>query len=142
MFNAEVIPVGVFPESDAQLFTKWMWRQKEASNFDPAVLAAPRACMVKATRDGQTVAFLPVQPALVLESLCNDETLTKSQLTLAVYEIHLLIKKMMLDSGTAEAFFTTSHERFAYLCEGQGWKKYLFDEQKKTWLMKLQIGKL
>lgn len=136
---AETIPLGAFPVEDAHLFTKWMWRQKESSNFDPAVLAAPRACMVKATREGKTIAFLPVQPVIALESLCNDENLTKSQLTLALYEIHLLIKKMMRDSETTEAFFTTSNESFADLCEAQGWKKHLFDEQKHTWLMKLQL---
>lgn len=133
------MPLGTFPEPDARLFTKWMWRQKEESNFDPAVLAAPRACMVKATRDGQTIAFLPIQPVISLESLCNDEALTRNQLTLALYEIHLLIKKIMRDSGTTEAFFTTNNEQFADLCEGQGWKKHLFDEGKHIWLMKLQL---
>jgi hypothetical protein len=133
------MPVGGFREADAKLFTKWMWRQKESSNFDPAVLAAPRACMIKATQAGKPIAFMPIQPVICLESLCNDERLSKSLLTLAVYEMHLLVTKMMRDSGTAEAFFTTNNDTFAHLCEGQGWKRHLFDEQKKTWLMKLQI---
>jgi hypothetical protein len=133
------MPLAVFPESDAKLFTKWMWRQKESSNFDPAVIAAPRTCMVKASQDGQTIALLPVQPVLSLESLCNDENLTKSQLTLALYEIHVLIKKIMRDSECTEAYFTTSHDEFAELCEANGWKRHLFDEKKHTWLMRLQL---
>lgn len=133
------MPAGTFPESDVSLFSKWMWRQKEANHFDKAVLAAPRACMIKVTQSGKTIAFMPIQPVIVLESLCNDETLTKSQLTLAVYEIHLLLKALMQDSGTTEAFFTTSNDTFAHLCEGQGWKRHLFDERKRMWMMKLQL---
>lgn len=137
--SIETMPAGVFPEQDIKLFCQWMFRQRESSNFDPEVVAAPRACIIKATQAGKTIAFMPVQPVLVLESLCNDASLTKSQLTLVVYEIHKLIKKILQDSGTTEAFFTTSNERFVYLCEGQGWKKHLFDESKHTWLMKLKI---
>jgi hypothetical protein len=133
------MPMGAFPQEDAKLFIKWMWRQKKSSNFDASVLAAPRACMVKATRDGQTIALLPVQPVIAIESLCNDENLTKSQLTLALYEIHRLIEKIMRDSETTEAFFTTDNQIFADLCETHGWKKHLFDESKHTWLMKLQL---
>lgn len=96
--------------------------------------------MIKATQRGETIAFMPIQPVISLESLCNDENLTHSQLTLVVYEIHLLIKKIMADSGTAEAFFTTSNDTFAHLCEGHGWKRHLHDREKGTWLMKLQIA--
>lgn len=96
--------------------------------------------MVKATKEGRTIAFLPIQPVLSIESLCNDENLTKADLTLALREVHTLILNMMGDSKITEAFFTTKNGTFADLCETNGWKKHLFDESKCTWLMKLQIG--
>lgn len=138
--SAEIMPVGVLPEHDTEMFAEWMWRQKDSSNFDPDVIAAPTACMVKVTQGDKAIAYMPVQTVICLESLCNAKDLSKSQISLAIYEIHLLVKKMMADSGIAEAFFTTSNDGFADLCEGQGWKKHLFDESKHTWLMKLQIA--
>lgn len=96
--------------------------------------------MIKVTQAEKTIAFMPIQPVIALESLCNDERLTKSQITLTVFEIHKLVKIIMVDSGTTEAFFTTNNDTFAHLCEGQGWKRHLYDQEKKTWLMKLQIG--
>lgn len=140
--SAEAMPVGSVGESDKLNFCSWMWRQRESSNFDPRSLEAPRACMIKVTQSEKPIAYMPIQPAIVLESLCNDESLTKTQLTLAIYEIHKMVKKLMSDSGMAEAFFTTSNDRFVYLCEGQGWKKHLFDEARHTWLMRLQCGSL
>ena len=130
--------VGAVPETDVKLFCEWMWKQKEETCFDPQVLAAPRACMVKATREGQTIVFTPIQPVIFIESVCKDENATKRQLTLALYEIQKTIKNIMRDSGHTEAYFTTGNGQFADLCENHGWTKHLFDKEKRTWLMKLQ----
>lgn len=140
---AEVIPLGDFKRDDAETFVKWMWKQKEESNFDSKVLAAPRTCMLKASRGPSVICFAPVQPVLMIESLCKNEKVSQKHLALALYEINALVLKIMRDGGFAEAYFTTGNEEFANFCEKQSegrWKKHLFDKSKNTWLMKLQVS--
>ena len=137
---AETIPLGAFQPADAELFIKWMWKQKDDTCFDPKVIAAPRVCMLKASSGDHPIAFVPYHPVIAIESLCIDENASQNEVALALYEIHRLVRKILADSGHIEAYFTTRNERFANLAEGRGWKKHLFDQEKHTWLMKLEVS--
>lgn len=133
------MPIGSVPEADAKQFSEWMWEQRKKTDFDPQVIAAPRACLMKVTKGEKTVALVPIQPVIFIESLCSDPNATKSQLALAVFEIQEKVKAIMRDTAHTEAYFVTSDKGFADFSEDHGWAKYLFDEKKQAWLMKLQV---
>ncbi len=133
------MPVGSVPETDAKLFCEWMWQQREKTQFDPQVINGPRSCLIKVTKGENTVALVPIQPVIFIESLCSDPNATKSQLALAVFEIQEQVKAVMRDTAHIEAYFVTNLKEFADFSEDHGWTKYLFDEKKNSWLMKLQV---
>lgn len=137
--ETEVMPIGMLPESDIKLFSKWMWEQRDKTNFDMATIEAPRACIVKASKGEKVVSYVPIQPVIFIESLCSDPDATKSQLSLSTYKIHEQVKAVLRDTLHTEAYFVTTDEQFANVCEGCGWKKYMHDTEKHAWLMKLQI---
>ncbi|HEV8492656.1 MAG TPA: hypothetical protein VGR76_10300 [Candidatus Angelobacter sp.] len=135
----EVMPVGSVPEADAKLFCEWMWKQKEKTQFDPEVLNGPRSCLVKVKRGENTLALVPIHPVIFIESLCSDPNATKSELVLAMFQIQEQVKAIMRHTAHTEAYFVTTFKDFADLSENHGWTKYLFDEKKNSWLMKLQV---
>lgn len=135
----EVMPIGSVPEADVKLFCEWMWKQRETAHFDPEVINGPRSCLVKVTKGEKTLALVPIQPVIFIESLCFDPNATKSQKALAVFEIQEKVKAVMRDTAHQEAYFVTTLKEFADFSEAHGWTKYLFDEKKNSWLMKLQV---
>ena len=138
--EAELMPVGTVQQADAQLFIDWMFAQRESNQFDSTTLASPRACVLKASRNDQTLAMLPLQPVLMLESLVRDPDLAKSAVTLSLYRMHQVVLKAMQDGGYTEAFFMTTNQQFADFCvsTNEGWQIAMFDPEKKVWLLKLQ----
>jgi hypothetical protein len=133
------MPIGLLPATDIQLFSKWVWEQREKTNFDMATIEAPRSCIIKVTKGEEVLAYVPVQPVIFIESLCADPHAAKDEMAMAFYKIQEQVKTVMRDSGHAEAYFVTKDGQFADFAEGHGWKKYMFDSEKNAWLMKLQI---
>lgn len=137
--ETEVMPIGFLPEEDVRVFSRWMWEQREKTNFDMATIGAPRACIIKASKGEKVLAYVPIQPVIFIESLCSSPDVTKDQLAMAFYKIQEQVKDLLRDSGHAEAYFVTTDAEFADFAEAHGWTKYLFDPEKNAWLVKLQV---
>ncbi len=134
--QADLLALCKVPESDAELFVKWMFEQKKTTNFDFKTLTYPRACMARVQGNNETVAMVPMHPVLMMESLAHDPGLSESELILALARVNEQLSQAMRDTGMAEAFFITSNKRFADTCENHGWIKAMFDPERKEWLMK------
>lgn len=135
-FETDFMPLCAVPESDAARFIEWMSGQRIKTNFDSSVLGYPRACMTRVRQGEETIAMVPIQPTLMLESLARNPDLTDSQLVLALASLDQQLQQLMQDSGIAETFFQTNIERFADICEAHGWIKALYDPEKHEYLMK------
>lgn len=134
--QADLLALCKVPEEDAKLFIKWMFEQKEATNFDFQTLTYPRACMARAQEATETIAMAPMHPVLMMESLAHDPNLSDSELILALARINEQLFQAMKGTGMAESFFITNNERFANTCENHGWVKAMFDPERHEWLMK------
>ena len=136
--QADLLALCQVSEEDAELFIKWMFEQKKATNFDFKTLTYPRACMACVHEENETVAMVPLHPVLQLESLAHKEGLSDAALILALRAVDEQVTQAMQNTGMCEVFFQTSNARFAETCSRHGWIKDLYDPVKGTWLMKKQ----
>jgi hypothetical protein len=135
--ETELMPLSAVVEEDGQLFIKWMTsEQRKKTDLDPNVLGYPRACMLRTEQFQETIAMVPVHPVFMLESLAQKPDLTDSQLVLALSSINDKVQDAMRDTGMAEAFLQTTIQRFADICERNGWEKNMYDPEKGVWLLK------
>ena len=111
--TAEIMPLSVFPPEERQLFSDWAWKFREQTQFDMDVLAAPRACIARAESEGKPVLYVPVQPVLMLESLCPYPELTKNKKALALWRIVEQMDDVMRCTGMMETYFVTQDDQFA-----------------------------
>jgi hypothetical protein len=135
-YEAELMPICALPEEDAKLYTAWMFDRQELTCFDPRVIANPRCCMAKVTRNNETVAMVPIQPVLFFESLALKPDLGSSGTYLALNAIDSSIPEITRDTAICEFYFVTSDEAFANAAADHGWDKYLYDQEKHTWLLR------
>lgn len=136
--DAELMPVSAVSPDDQKLFTQWAWDSRIATNFDPDVLSYPRACVAKATNNGETSMFIPVNPVLFLESMVH-KPMSKKEIAYSMWRIGEETERAMNDSGHREAYFLTNDEQESITCSKHGWTVELYDPSKKVWLMKRKI---
>lgn len=134
--QADLLGLCKVSEDDAELFVKWMFEQKAATNFDFKTLTYPRACMARVQKASETIAMAPLHPVLMIESLAHNPDLSESELILALARVNEQLTQAMRSTGMAEAFFITNNERFSNTCEKHGWIKAMFDPERHEWLMK------
>jgi hypothetical protein len=137
--TATAMPMYAVPQEDAELFLKWVWDQREQTDFDMKTLSYPRSCMTRAQNDTETLMLLPLQPVLMFESLIRKPGLTDRQSALGLFRIGQVVEDAMKKTGHAEAYFLTNSEQEANTCANHGWVKALHDPEKKIWLMKRQV---
>lgn len=137
--TADLKPMGSVPEEDAKSFIAWAWAQRDVINLDPHVVGYPRSVMATASRDGQSVAMVPLHPVINFESFVRDPDMPDRDVVQALAAIDKLIPELAQQTGMLEFFFETSIEKFKDLCIRHGWQVRLFDSEKKIWLLKRKI---
>lgn len=134
--TADFMPVSCVTLPDAELFIKWIWAQRETSNFDPETLGYPRSCMTMAKAGEDTLMFIPLQPILFFESMAKKPGLTDKQSALCMWRIGELVEQTMKLTGHAESYFITNDEQESTTCSRHGWTIVMHDAEKNLWLMK------
>lgn len=137
--SAELLPMCDVAVEDARKFCGWMETQAARTNLDIKVLSYPRSCMARVAKGEKTVAMLPIQPVLMLESLAKDPEMSEWALTLSIIELDALTGQVMASTGICEAYLLTDMPKFVDTAISRGWTKCLHDPERKTWLMKKQI---
>lgn len=137
--NASIMTVSEVPESDVRLFMKWIWEDREKTNFDPDTLTYPRSCMTRATNNGETTLMIPLQPVLFFESMTHKPDMTNREIALSMLKIGHVVEEVMQDSGHHESYFITNDEPEVLACSKNGWVVVLHDAEKKQWLLKKRL---
>lgn len=140
--TAELMPLYSVPVADAKLFIEWMDSVHKERNFDPDTLSYPRSCMSKAGTSDETLMMVPIQPVLFFESMAKKPGLSDMKTAACFFQIGEQLKRVMKDTGHAEAYFLTNSDDEADACERRGWKKVLYDPICKTHLMKLKLNRV
>lgn len=111
--TAEIMPLSVFPPEERELFSSWAWNLRASTQFDMDVLAAPRGCIARAESEDEPLLYVPIQPVLMLESLCPKPELTTNQKTLALWRVVEQMDDVMKLTGMNETYFVTQDDQFA-----------------------------
>jgi hypothetical protein len=134
--TADFQTVGTVSLSDATVFIKWIWEQREKTDFDPQVLSYPRACMTIAKSGDEPLMFIPLQPVLFFESMAKKPGLSDKEAALCMWKIGEIVEQTMKLTGHAESYFITNSETESVTCSRHGWTVVMHDAEKNLWLMK------
>lgn len=137
--TADILRQQDLTEQDAEKFCEWVYAMKDKNNFDPAVMWYERTIMCRAQAGEEPIAYLPLQPVLMYESLAPKPGATSRQIAMALWKIGEVVDDAARATGFHEAFFITSDEREATVCSLHGWAIIMHDHERKTWLMKHRI---
>jgi len=134
---AELMPICALPMDDAKLFAEWMKEQRFFTHFDPKVISYPRSAIVRVKNEDETTVMVPVHPVLMIESLGKKPGMGKPEAFQSLKEISDLLEEACLHTGFGEQYFLTGDESFvrAAILNGN-WRVALYDQERKTWLMK------
>lgn len=132
--TAELLPLYALPLDEAKLFTDWVWQARKINMFDPEVLKAPRAAMVRAVNEQGPLLFVPLQPVLMLESLAPKPGLTPRQEAMSLWRVGEAVEGAAKLCGFQEVVFMTRDDRVADICAEHG-----FEELKGVRVLKKKI---
>lgn len=124
----------------AKLFASWMWKHKDRVNFDATSLAYPRTAMAVVSQGETPIMMMPVHPVLVVEAMATRPETDRRWLALGLWRMHEQLDKIMKDTGMYEAYFVCNDANEITAVTRRGWEILLFDEQRKTWLVRRRIA--
>ena len=134
--TADITTVGELPVDERRKFIEWAYKMRATTQFNPAVLATPRACMTRAQFDGETGLMIPVMPVLMFDALTPDPSLTNMQRAIGMARIGELIETQVMPiTGMYDCYFYTNDDTEAEVCARHGW-----DEVKGVRLMRKRIS--
>jgi hypothetical protein len=139
--TAEILRQEDLTEQDAEKFCEWVYAMRDKNNFDPGVMWYPRTIMCRAQAGEEPIAYVPLQPVLMYESLAAKPGVSSRQLAMALWKISEAVDKAARVTSFCEAFLITSDENEATVASLHGWKIIMHDPERKTWLLKHRVKK-
>jgi hypothetical protein len=136
--SAQILERYRLSQEDVELLFNWSI-QLGTNSFDPSVLFYPRTVVCKASSGGDPIAFVPIQPVLMYESLAPKPGISELQTVLALYRFHQIGEQAAKEYGYGEMYFLTNSEGEMLASSKRGWVVSLYDPEKHTWLMKRRI---
>lgn len=121
--EAEIKAVALMQPEEQKQFTEWVWNRRELNMFDPSVIGYPRATMLKASKDGGAILYIPLQPVLMYDAVAAKPEITESEKTDSMLKIGELIDSVQKDLGYAEAYFLCRDDQIAELCLKNGFEE-------------------
>ena len=121
------------PEEVAQ-FIDWVWKARDINCFDMDVMKYPRTVVVSADDNDGALLYMPIQPALMLESLAPRPGVSPRKEAMALWKIGETLEQISKHTGIQEQYFLCKDDRVANLCARHG-----FEEMKGYRLLKKKI---
>lgn len=97
-------PANPYPEVD-----RWLTTNQERNGYDPEVLKYPSTIVLE-VRNGSTMGYLPIQSAVVLESMALDEKLTPMQRAQATLNLVGAAMRLGIQAGKREVYALVTDE--------------------------------
>lgn len=109
------------PEEKEQ-FTQWAERNKARNAFDPDIFGYPML-QTYCAFNGKVVAYMPVHPVLVMDSVAPNPEAEARDLHDALESMLEAAEKCARMSGMGEVMFLASDERVARAAERRGFRE-------------------
>jgi hypothetical protein len=114
----------VLTPADIQLFLHWVLNTSN-NCYDPSILSYPKATMLAADDEEGPFAFLPMQSAIMLESLAVMAGTTPRKMALALARFGKAIDEIAEGTGVREVYFLCRDDNVADLCAQHGFDELL-----------------
>jgi hypothetical protein len=132
----KTIFVQVAGPQELQQLMKW-GAEGEDNFLDPSVVFYPSTMNLRATQGKDTVMYMPVQTAFVLESLAINPEARKHEITVALREMVISLRLIAQQRGIGEIYFLGTNDKTNEFAKAHGfeelpWRAYrmkTFDEE-------------
>lgn len=108
-----LVYVNLSPNDDQRIYD-WA-SQGDHNEFDPSVLGYPTTFTLRTSQGSQTILFMPVQQAFVMESLAINPNLNPKlanhQVAVSLKEIVVALKLEAQRRGIGEIYFAGSNDK-------------------------------
>lgn len=106
LISAKLAPANKIPE-----IFDWATRNLDENKFDPGVLNYPTTMVLQVGSKDKTILYMPVQTALMLESLAINPEATKHEIAVALRTVITSLILMAQKAGIGEMYFLGTSER-------------------------------
>ena len=119
--EVRIVPKGQDPENPYPEVDRWLKANETRNGYDPGVLKYP-STLVLEVRNGSTMGYLPVQSAMVMESLALRDTLSPVERAQATMNLAGAAIQIAVQAGQREAHMLVTDEVTARAAMAVGWK--------------------
>ena len=119
--EVKIVEPGQDPENPYPEVDRWLAANRDRNGYDPAVLKYP-CTMVLEVRDGATMGYLPIQSAVILESLGLRDRLSPVERAEATMNLAGAAIKIAATAGKREAYTIVTDEVTARAAMKAGFK--------------------
>jgi len=116
------IKVRLIRPEDEELFVDWSARNLSHNQFDPDVLSYPQTTVLCA-EDEQPEMFMPVQLAVVLESLAPRPDATPLKRAAAIRRLVFTVAELAKKIGVGELYFVSKDQDIIDMALRHGFEK-------------------
>lgn len=109
-------------QADAKFFQHYMV-STEDNLFDPEVMTYPSTALLVAHKEGEPLVFLPVQQAIVLESIGKKPGITDFEMAVSLKEIISAVVMSASATGKGELYFLCKEPSTQAFAEKNGFEK-------------------
>ena len=108
---------------DVKEFKQLLQQNAGKNGFDPDILGYPNLEIIKAQKNGLNLAFLPVQHAIVAESVAISPQASQEEAALAMRDMMQVVMFGAYKGGIREIYFLGSDEATSKMAEKRGFEK-------------------
>lgn len=130
------------PEEMTQIIS-WLWQARHINCFDPDVLTYPRVIVAKAGDEDGAKLYIPLQAALIWESVAPMPGISNRQEAVCLARIEEQVVKAQQDAGFGESIFLCKDDSMSnFVAHQDGWeelvgyrvlRRKLTKEERKAW---------
>ena len=113
------IQIEAVSASDAEVLVKFLFSTPHNLN-DPGVFSYPHVQVLKATRKGKIIAFLPAQLTVTLDAFAINPEATKLEKAMAMHDLFISFRELARQRGVREINFFTADDSTAEFAKSRG----------------------
>jgi hypothetical protein len=141
--TAELKAISILTLEEQEQITKWLWEARHINCFDPDVLTYPRVIVAKASDENGGLLYIPLQAALIWESVAPMPGISNRQEAVCLARIEEQVVRAQQDAGFGESIFLCKDDSMSnFVAHQDHWeelvgyrvlRRKLTKEERKAW---------
>lgn len=110
-------------KEDLKQLGEWLNANISKNGLDPDIFTYPSLEWMKAVKDGEVLAYLPIHAVVAIESLAPNPSCQNGELALAMKQMVTCVAFTAYTKGAREIYFMGSSEETNSFAEKHGFEK-------------------